>query len=60
MKVKYVGPFDAVEVPGLGVVARGESVACRAALAKSLLEQDENWQPAEPVTATPVTTEKEI
>ena len=41
--IKYVGPFDAVEVDGLGVVENGESVEAPTELAKSLLEQETNW-----------------
>jgi len=51
MKIKYVGPHDAVEVAGQ-VVKQGESAEFPAEIAKSLLEQDTNWQP--------VTAKKEI
>lgn len=45
-KIKYVGPFDAVEVPALGRdVKRGEPIEVEdAEIAKSLLEQKDNWQ----------------
>ena len=43
--LKYIGPHDAVELRDVGVtVARGESFDCPAELAKSLLEQPDNWQ----------------
>lgn len=45
VKVKYVGPHDAVEVDGVGVVKRGEPVEVGAAHGKGLLEQVDNWQP---------------
>lgn len=41
--ITYVGPFDAVEVDGLGVVKNGDSIDAPDALAKSLLEQADNW-----------------
>lgn len=41
--ITYVGVFDAVEVDGLGVVSNGETVDAPAELAKSLLEQTDNW-----------------
>jgi hypothetical protein len=41
MKIVYDGPFDEVEVPAAGVVAkRGEPVDVDADVARSLLEQD--------------------
>lgn len=49
MKVKYVGPYDAVDVAHLVGVKQGEAVEVSAELGKSLCEQDANWQP---VTAT--------
>lgn len=40
-QVKYVGPFDAVDIPSAGVVAvKDEPVEVPADVAKSLLEQD--------------------
>lgn len=45
MRIKYVGPHDAVEVSGLGVVERDAEADCPEGLAKSLLEQADNWQP---------------
>jgi hypothetical protein len=41
--IKYAGPFDAVEVDGLGVVQSGEIVEAGPDLANSLLEQGTNW-----------------
>jgi hypothetical protein len=55
-ELKYVGPHDAVEVRDVGAtVARGESCDFPADLAKSLLEQPDNWQPVK----AKKTTEKE-
>jgi hypothetical protein len=53
MKVTYVGPHDAVEVPlpdgSVELVEReGKPLSTSDAHAKSLLEQDGNWKPAEP------------
>lgn len=55
MHIKYVGPFDRVEVDGR-VVAQGESFDVLAAVAgrapsgddpgEGLLAQPDNWQPA--------------
>ena len=42
-RIKYVGPFDAVEVSGVGNVKNGESADVSDTLAKSLLEQSDNW-----------------
>lgn len=50
--IKYVGPFDAVEVDGLGVVQNGESVEVDSDLAKSLLEQESNWASGKKPVAT--------
>lgn len=49
-RIKYVGPHDEVEVVGLSPVARGADVDCPADLAKSLLEQADNWQPVKTTT----------
>ena len=48
--ITYVGTFDAVEVDGIGVVASGESVTVADDLAKSLLEQTDNWQASKPAS----------
>lgn len=45
MKVKYVGPHDAVDVADLVGVKQGDPVEVSAELGKSLLEQETNWQP---------------
>ena len=55
MQIKYVGPFDAVEVPGFGEVKRNETVSVPSELAGStpseddpgsgLLAQPSNWAP---------------
>lgn len=53
--VRYVGLFDEVVLDGGGVAItapRGQAVEVAAALAKRLLEQPSNWEPAEwPATA---------
>jgi len=47
--VKYVGPFEAVNVPALADdVERGVAVHVSDELAASLLDQPDNWAPAEP------------
>ncbi len=55
MKIKYVGPYDAVDVAHLVGVKQGEEVDVSAELGKSLLEQETNWQP---VTAKTAAAEK--
>lgn len=45
MRVKYVGPYDAVDVAHLVGVKQGEEVDVSAELGKSLCEQETNWQP---------------
>lgn len=45
MKITYVGPHDAVEVPGVGAVKHGDALTVPDGLGKSLLEQATNWQP---------------
>lgn len=47
--IRYVGPFDAVEVPDLGVVCERDGTVDVADddLAASLLDQADNWTPAE-------------
>lgn len=44
-RVKYVGPHDAVDLVGVGEVKQGGAVDVPAGVAKSLLEQADNWQP---------------
>lgn len=51
MRVKYVGPHDAVDVAHLVGVKRGESVEVSTELGKNLCEQATNWQPATAKTA---------
>jgi hypothetical protein len=61
MQISYVGPFDEVEVPGVGVVKRGESVSVASELAgrvpsdedlgAGLLAQPSNWAPAKAAPA---------
>jgi hypothetical protein len=46
MRITYVGSYDEVEVPSVGVVCkRGATVEVPDSLADSLLEQSDNWQP---------------
>ena len=46
MKIKYVGPFDEVEIPSIGVsVKRGEVFDAPAPTASDLLKQTENFTP---------------
>ena len=60
MTIRYIGPHDAVDVTGDGVITRGEPVDL-GALEKSLLEQPDNWQsvkkPAKKVDPTTKKTE---
>ena len=51
MKFKYVGPHDAVDLAGAGTVKHGDSVEVSGAVAKSLAEQTDAWEPA--TTKTP-------
>lgn len=53
MKLKYVGPFEAVDVPALGLVdvKRGSTVEATGDVAKSLLAQDA-WQRVAPPKKT--------
>lgn len=48
-RIRYVGPYDAVEVPALGVVCERDATidVADAELAASLLDQADNWTPAE-------------
>lgn len=50
MKIKYVGPLDAVDVPELGLtdVRRNHQVEASGAVAESLLEQPDVWQKVTP------------
>lgn len=56
VRITYVGPHDAVDVPAAGVtgLARGETVEVGSGLAASLLEQPTNWQPAPAPVVTKV------
>ena len=45
MKVKYMGPFDAVIVAGVEA-KRGEPIEVDDVLGSSLLEQEDNWRAA--------------
>lgn len=60
MKFKYVGPFDAVDVPELGLVGvqRGHQVEAAGAVAESLSKQDSWQRVAPPKKAAPKTTSK--
>lgn len=47
MKLKYVGPFDAVDVPALNaVVKQGEAIDVTGALAEEFLSRDD-WVSAD-------------
>lgn len=64
MQISYVGPFDEIDVPGVGVVKRNASVSVPSDLAGrvpsgdvdaedydpgvGLLAQPSNWVPAKP------------
>ena len=44
MRIKYTGPFDAVEVPALGlIVDRGKSLEVDDEIGESLCSQD-SWE----------------
>jgi hypothetical protein len=43
MKVTYCGPMAAVELPGVGVVARGATVEVEDALGKELAARVGEW-----------------
>lgn len=44
MRIRYKGPFDAVEIAATGqVVARGQTADVDADTAKALLEQADTW-----------------
>lgn len=59
MRVKYVGPFDAVEGPGFAAEA-GEVIEVGDDLGASLLQQADNWQKADTkAEAAPKTEKKE-
>jgi hypothetical protein len=47
MQIRYVGPFDVVEVPDLGRddIKQGDTVDVPDELGERLLEQTDNWQP---------------
>lgn len=49
MKVKYVGPFDEVEIPTLGAAVKREAELddVPPAVAAGLLEQPDNFEPAD-------------
>ena len=50
--IKYVGAHDAVEVPAANLleVKNGETVEVDSEIAKSLLEQADNWRPGKKST----------
>lgn len=48
MKIKYVGPHDAVDLPGLGSVAHGKAIEVTGPVAPSLLAQKDHWQRIDP------------
>lgn len=53
--IKYVGPFDEVEIPGVGAVSNGDTFEADGDLAKSLLTQADNF---ESVKATKTTSKE--
>ena len=52
MKFTYIGPHDAVDLPGVGTVAHGEQVDVTGAAAKSLQQQD-TWKRCDTPPARP-------
>lgn len=44
MKLKYVGPHSAVDLPGVGVVERGATAEVTGEQAKSLEQQTGAWE----------------
>ena len=52
--LKYVGPFDEVDIPDAGVVSvkRGESFETDADTAEALLKQADNFQPVKAAKTT--------
>lgn len=56
MEIRYVGPFDRVEIADTGdEVAQGEIVTVDDELGASLLEQPDNWQPVKGAKAKAAT-----
>ena len=50
-QLRYIGPFEAVEVPAAGaVVERLKWVEMDTEIARSLLEQEDNWERKPPST----------
>lgn len=59
MRVTYIGPSDAVELPQTGaVVKRGETVDVPDELGRSLVEQY-CWEPAKAAKTQPANEKKE-
>lgn len=49
VEVVYTGPYDEVEVPAANLIAaKGKPVTVKASVAKSLLQQEDNWREAYP------------
>lgn len=47
--VRYIGPFDEVEVPAIGqVVKRLKPIEVDGDLAKAMLDQPDNWERPKP------------
>lgn len=44
--VRYIGPAEAIEVPEIGTVARGDYLAVSDELAARMLNQPGNWERA--------------
>lgn len=60
MRITYVGPFRAVEVPTLGLTAvHGTPIEVPDESAKRLLRQPSNWAEAKPEKPEPKTKTKD-
>jgi len=54
MEIRYVGPFDLVEIADTGdEVAQGATVTVPDELGEQLLAQPDNWQPVKGAKAKP-------
>lgn len=49
VEIVYTGPHDEVDVPAANLIAaKGKPVTVKASVAKSLLQQEDNWREAYP------------
>lgn len=49
VEIIYIGPHEEVEVPAANLIAaKGKPVSVKASVAKSLLQQEDNWREAYP------------